>query len=114
MTEQMFALFKWVLTWLPYYLVLGIGLWVSLRHRKRSPEPSRLFTLAFVMFAGQPLLGALERHWFVFESGHPASSMAAFTIRYAVTSLLIGLVYYSAWAVLIYAIHKSLKSAPIG
>jgi hypothetical protein len=101
---------EWLLSSLPYYLIIGVGLVISLRHRKNSPQLSKLFAVAFILFASQSVLGSAKRHWFAQEAAHRTLSIVTLGTTFAVISFLLAILYYSAWGILIYAVHRSLKT----
>lgn len=93
----------------PYFVVLGVGIWICTRNRVRNPEASRRFILAFALFGGTTILHLFNDAWLTMRAAQVTPAVALL-MRYGVTSLVLSLLNYAAWVILLMGIHQAFRS----
>ncbi|HJU84189.1 MAG TPA: hypothetical protein VJ600_08255 [Holophagaceae bacterium] len=95
---------------IPFFALIGVGLWMSAKRRAMYPKLAGTFSLAFILFIVQSILGSLSRAWMLSHlSPGSGLSKAEWALRYGLGIGFSGLLLYAAWAVLLLAIHRSFQ-----
>lgn len=93
---------------LPYFVLLGVGIWICLRRRAIRPAAAHCFLFGLALFAGEALFQSISRAWLETRALAPPEALRHLMAIFGMATLLITVMNYAAWAIFLLGLHRAL------